>query len=541
MASQILQHRYLQWVLNLLAVVYLWSIFVIPNRLDWLLWWYLFYLPLEVPVFAALLLAPSRWRGPLMLICTLVISAGLVFRLSDMAAFMVFGRPFNPVLDLYLLPFGFDLLRSSVGVVAAILIFAALALVLVLIGLGTWHALRRVHRLLSSVSARTAYRAVAALMVLWVITYSAGWSKSSRYFFDQLLMHGNKVVSSVQELQQFREAISQDPYHDVAADKLFSALRNKDVLVIFVESYGRVLIDSERYRNVVRPQLSNATEVLSQSGYNSASAFIESSTMGGLSWLAHASAMSGLWIDSQMRYDALILSQRASLISLFARAGWRTVGVMPAITYAWPEGQYFGYDQLYDAPSLGYQGLPFNYVTMPDQFTLAQFQQRERRGSAADGQRKPVMAEIALISSHAPWTPIPQLLNWQMINDGSEFNQQASSGYRPDQVWSNLELLKNQYRDSVVYVINTLVSYVLEYGDEDLVVMVLGDHQPMPLIAEGASVADVLVHIISSDPDVIAAIGDWQWTPGMLPAADAPLWRMDSIRERLLQTFSPDL
>jgi hypothetical protein len=302
-----------------------------------------------------------------------------------------------------------------------------------------------------------------------------------------------------------------------------------------------VLIDSERYRNVVRPQLSLATEVLSQSGYNSASAFIESSTMGGLSWLAHASAMSGLWIDSQMRYDALILSQRASLISLFARAGWRTVGVMPAITYAWPEGQYFGYDQLYDAPSLGYQGLPFNYVTMPDQFTLAQFQQRERRGSAADGQRKPVMAEIALISSHAPWTPIPQLLNWQMINDGSEFNQQASSGYRPDQVWSNLELLKNQYRDSVVYVINTLVSYVLEYGDEDLVVMVLGDHQPMPLIAEGASVADVLVHIISSDPDVIAAIGDWQWTPGMLPAADAPLWRMDSIRERLLQTFSPDL
>ena len=541
MGSQILQHRYLKWGLTLLAVVYLWSIFVIPNRLDWLLWWYIFYLPLEVPVFAALLLAPQRWRRPLLLFCSLVIWAGLVFRLSDMAAHMVFGRPFNPVLDLYLLPFGFDLLRSSVGVLAAVLIFAALVLLLLLLLVVTWHALRRVQVLLNAVSARTAYSALAVVMVFWMVGYSAGWSKSSHYFFNQLLMHGNKVVSSVQELQQFREDINRDPYRDVAADKLFGVLRNKDVLVIFVESYGRVLIDSDRYSNIIRPQLGNATEVLSQHGFSSASAFIESSTMGGLSWLAHGSAMSGLWIDSQMRYDALILSQRNSLISLFGQAGWRTVGVMPAITYAWPEGRYFGYDQLYDAPSLGYQGLPFNYVTMPDQFTLAQFQQRERRGSAAYGERKPVMAEIALISSHAPWTPIPQLLSWQMLADGSEFNQQASSGYRPDQVWSNLELLKNQYRDSVVYVLNTLVSYLLEYGDDDLVVMVLGDHQPMPLIAEGASVADVLVHIISSDADVMAAISDWQWTPGMLPAADAPVWRMDSVRERLLQTFSPDL
>ena len=541
MAGQILQQRYSQWVLNLLAIFYLWSIFVIPNRLDWLLWWYLFYLPLEVPVFAVLLLASERWRRPLLLLSTLVVSAGLIFRLSDMAAFMVFGRPFNPVLDLYLLPFGFDLLRSSVGALAGVLIAAALGLVVALLVVISWHALKRVQTLLQAVSARKAYAAVAGVLVFWLVTHSAGWSKSSRYFFDQLWMHGNKVASSVQELQQFREVIAEDAYQNVAGDKLFRALHNKDVLIIFVESYGRVLIDSERYSPVIRPELTNAGQVLAQHGYSSASAFIESSTMGGLSWLAHGSAMSGLWIDSQLRYDALILSQRASLVSLFARAGWRTAGVMPAISYAWPEGKYFGYDQLYDAPALGYQGLPFNYVTMPDQFTLARFQHNERRGSVADGERKPVMAEIALISSHAPWTPIPQLLDWQMVVDGSEFNQQATSGYRPDQVWSNLDLLKNQYRDSVVYVINTLVSYMLEYGDKDLVLMVLGDHQPMPLIAEGSSVADVLVHIISSDPEVMAAVSGWQWTPGMLPATDAPIWRMDSVRERLLTTFSPDL
>ena len=541
MASRILNHPLLQWTLSLLAVWYLWSIFVIPNRLDWLQWWYLFYLPMEVPALAALLLLPGRAQRWSLLFATAVVSAGLIFRVSDMAAFMVFARPFNPVLDLYLLSFGFDLLRSSIGlagaVIASILLLGLVAGIVLL----TFAALRRVQTQLQQWPARATYFAVGAVFTVWAITYSSGWSKSSRYFIDQLVMHGNKVVVSLRELREFETAIAQDVYDNIPGEQLFGALAGKDVLVIFVESYGRVLLDSARYSPVIRPELARAGQTLAQNGFQSASAFLASSTIGGLSWLAHGTAMSGLWIDSQLRYDALMLSQRASLISLFGRAGWRTAGVMPAITMAWPEGKYFGYDQLYDAAALEYQGLPFNYVTMPDQFTLARFQQRERQGSVAAGERKPVMAEIALISSHAPWTPIPQVIDWQLIADGSEFNAQASSGYRPDQVWSDLDLLMNQYRDSVVYVINTLVSYVLEYGDPNLVVMIMGDHQPMQLIADGASVPDVLTHIISSDPEVMSAVANWQWTPGMLPADDAPVWRMDTVRDRLVQTFSPDL
>jgi len=37
-----------------------------------------------------------------------------------------------------------------------------------------------------------------------------------------------------------------DIYDSVPGERLFTALRNKDVLVIFVESYGRVLLDSAR-------------------------------------------------------------------------------------------------------------------------------------------------------------------------------------------------------------------------------------------------------------------------------------------------------
>ena len=533
---RIYQHRFSQILLDVLAVWFIFSIFVVPNRLDWLQWWYVLYVPLEVVVFSAMLLLPATAGRVALWLSSLVIAAGLVFRLADMSAFMIFARPFNPVLDTYLLADGFNLLVSSIGVIGALLVTVLASLLVLLIGVATYKSLQRIRRMLVAVPLRWSAAALVILLGFWLVTYNSGWGGASRYFIDQLAMHVRTAAGSITGLREFRAVIEQDEYRDVPADELFTALRGKDVLVVFVESYGRVLLESPRYAPAIRPLLEKVTQTLETEGFMSSSAFLASSTIGGLSWLAHGSAMSGLWIDSQLRYDALMMSNRPSLITLFSRAGWRTLGVMPAITMAWPEGSYFGYDKLYDAQALGYRGLPFNYVTMPDQYTLAQVQ-KERE--VAD--RPPIMAEIALISSHAPWTPIPDVIGWEEIGDGSEFDEQARRGPRTDQVWADLDLLMSQYRDSVEYVINTLVSYVTTYGDDDLLVLVMGDHQPMPLIADGAAGPDVPVHIISSDADIIRAINGWQWTPGMLPADDAPVWRMDEVRNRLLQTFSPAL
>lgn len=534
--SAVYHNRVSQLLLDVLAVWFIFSIFVIPNRLDWLQWWYLFYVPLEVVVFSLLLLVPAPAGRWLLGLSSAVIAAGLIFRLADMSAFMVFARPFNPVLDTYLLADGFNLLVSSVGLGVALLITLMIVVLIVLIVVLTYLSLRRIQLRLQAIPWRWAVASLTLLSAFWLLSFSSGWGGASRYFIDQLAMHVRTAVSSIAGVREFRQVISEDEYADVDASKLFTALQGKDVLLVFVESYGRVLLESSHYADTIRPMLVAAGDTLTARGFVSSSAFLASSTQGGLSWLAHGTAMSGLWIDSQLRYDALMMSQRPSLVSLFRRAGWRTLGVMPAITQAWPEGNYFGYDKLYDAQALNYRGLPFNYVTMPDQYTLAQVQ-KERELP----QRPPLMAEIALISSHAPWTPIPDVIEWDQITDGSEFNAQARRGPRTDQVWANLELLMSQYRDSVAYVINTLVSYITEYGDDNLVVMIMGDHQPMPLIADGATEPDVMVHIISSDADVIRAVAPWQWTPGMLPADEAPVWRMDQLRNRLLQTFSPQL
>jgi len=68
--------------------------------------------------------------------------------------------------------------------------------------------------------------------------------------------------------------------------------------------------------------------------------------------------------------------------------------------------------------------------------------------------------------------------------------------------------------------------------------LVMGDHPAAPMVTGDADDRDVPVHFIARDPAVIEAIADWGWQPGMLPDADAPVWRMDRMRDRFVEAFS---
>lgn len=523
----------LQLLLTLAAFVFVFAAFVVPKRIDWFDAMSFAYYPLELFVLALALLVPAGPGRVLRWLLAIVLAAGVIFRLADMVAFQVFLRPFNPVFDTYLLSDGFHFISSSFGQLVAVLMalfLVALSASLIVI---SFLSLARMQRVLW-LRPRTSFALALAALFVWLAASAAGWPRASRYFYDQLAMHVAHTLTSIKDLREFKDIVDSDAYAQVPGEELFGALRGKDVLVVFVESYGRTLLDKKEYAQQFVPYLRAAGADLAAAGWQSRSAFLTSPTVGGISWLAHGTALSGLWIDSQVRYDSLMMSQRASLPRLFKRAGWRTVGVMPAITLAWPEGDYFGYDRVYTAPELQYRGKPYNYVTMPDQFTLAQFQKFERDNK----NRTPVMAELALLSSHAPWTPVPTMIDWGSVGDGSVFSEEASSGDSAETVWQDRDRVLRQFRESIEYVLSSLTSYAQTYGDEDLVMLVIGDHQPMPYVTDNAESRDVLTHIIAKDPSVIDAISHWQWSAGMLPSSAAPVWRMDEVRDRFIQAFS---
>ncbi len=535
-ATMALKLRYLptaRQVLTLTAFVGLFVALTLPNRLVWISPQAFVFLPLEFMVIGLLLLVPGRAGDLCRWVLTVLLGLAVLLRGSDLVTHEIFARPFNLVFDSNLLADGSRLLTGVLGDFAALAVGLMLA---VAAGLLCWLAyvtLRRI-QLCVRKAPRLAGAVLVTLLLVGISLDMSGWRCTGTFAWDQLVLHGQQTVFSVRDIRQFAAIVNEDEWTGRSGAGLFGRLQGKDVYIVFAESYGRALLEREPFADSVRATLSQAQSSLAADGVHMRSAFLTAPTVGGLSWLAHASALSGAWIDSETRYQSLVISQRATLNRLFRDAGWRTVAAMPAISLVWPEGGYYGYDKIYDAHNFGYQGLPFNWVTMPDQYVWSALHERER----GDGIRRPVMAELALISSHAPWTPVAQLLPWEQVGDGRAFDIQAQSGLSPEEVWADVDSIRDHYRQSIEYMLQTLVSYVQEYGDEDLVVMVLGDHPAAPFITGDNEDKQVPVHLLAHDPAVIEAVADWQWQPGLLPDDDAPVWRMDRLRDQFIEAFS---
>jgi hypothetical protein len=82
---------------------------------------------------------------------------------------------------------------------------------------------------------------------------------------------------------------------------------------------------------------------------------------------------------------------------------------------------------------------------------------------------------------------------------------------------------------------------VEKYGDEDLVLVLLGDHQPARVVTGPGAGHDVPITIIARDAAVIDHISGWGWQDGLRPDPEAPVWPMDAFRDRFLEAYSPKL
>ncbi len=486
---------------------------------------------------ALLLLLPSRARRVVAVAGGVPLGLLAIVKLVDLGFDAVLARPFNLVYDWTMLSAGVEFLHTSIGRAGAVATVAGVVLlacgVLALMTLALLRLTRQVTR-----HRRAAAGAAGALAVAWVICALLGAQlvpgvPVAALAYDRVL----QVPTSLADREAFAARLADDAYANVPGEHLLTALRGKDVIVAFVESYGRDAIENPDFAPGVGAVLADAERRLRAAGFSARSAFLTSPTSGGGSWYAHATLLSGLWVDHQQRYADLVASDRLTLNHAFHKAGWRTVGVMPGIHRDWPEGAFYGYDRVYAARDLGYRGPGFTWGTIPDQFTLAAFQRFERDRAG----RTPVMAEIPLVSSHAPWTPVPRLLDWEELGDGTVYHsvrRSAPGGQGSlDEVWSDVGRVRGEYRRSIEYSLGSLLSYVETYGDDDLVVVFLGDHQPAPIITGFGASRDVPITILAKDPAVLDRISGWGWHEGLKPGPDAPVWPMDAFRDRFLAAF----
>jgi hypothetical protein len=524
--------------LSVLACAFVLFGLVVPNQLGRLSPEAFLRIPVEGLIgLAVLVVLPVRIRQLVAAAVGVVLALLTIVKIIDMGFYDSLNRPFSLVFDWSFFGPGLDFLKTSVGRTGEIAtVIGVLVLVVVVVVLMTLSVIR-----VSALGAHHRPRAAGALGALgvaWIVCaalgaqFVTGEPIASTSAATLTFEHAKAVHADLQDKDEFAQAQTVDAFAGTPANQLLTGLRGKDVLLTFVESYGQSAVEDPKLAPIVDPALEAGTASLKAAGFASESGWLTSPTYGGGSWFAHSTLLSGLWVDNQQRYNTLVKGNRLTLTSAFAKADWRTAAVVPDVTTAWPEGKFYGYDKIYAVHDFGYAGPSFGWATMPDQFALQAFQNAERANPHA-----PLMAEMALVSSHAPWAPIPSLVNWKDLGDGSIFDAMKKNQDPVGVVWRDSDRVRTQYAQSIAYSVTSVVQYMEKYGDKNTVLIFLGDHQPAPIITGSQASHNVPITIVAKDPAVLKRISGWNWTDGLKPGPQTPVWPMSAFRDRFLTAF----
>jgi len=491
--------------------------------------------PVEGLVVLGLLLVLRRRPARLLsLVAGVALGLVVVLGLVDAGVRHVLDRPLHLVTDVPLLGNGVDYVRDTWGRSMALLVQVAAVLLVALVITVTVSCLLRIERLVRHHRWATA-QVLAALAPIWLVAAALDADVGSDRPVaarSAIGMVDDQVALGRQDLRDNRDYAAQlapSAASSPAREQLLTHLRGQDVVLAFVESYGRSAVEDPGLAPATTAVLDQGTRRLAAAGFGARSGFLTSPTVGGGSWLAHSTLLSGTWVNSQPRYDQLFASTHSTLVRDFGRAGWRTAAFLPGNRLDWPEGSFYGYDEIYGAGTLGYRGPRFGWSLIPDQYALSALHARE----LAAPHRAPVLTEIELTSSHKPWWPLPRLVDWRAVGDGSGLtavSTDRATGTDPAGA-------RERYARAIQYSLSTLISFLATYGTDHTVLIVLGDHQPLPEITGGGASRDVPITIMAKDRAVLDRISPWGWTPGLRPHPDAPVWPMDGFRDRFLTAF----
>ena len=314
-----------------------------------------------------------------------------------------------------------------------------------------------------------------------------------------------------------------------------SRVEGADVFVVFLESYGAVSWERDAFVEALVPARRGFEAAVSGTGRRMASAFVESTTFGGESWLAHISLLSGTEVRDPATNVRLMAQERDTVVKLFSRRGFRTIAIMPGLLVGWPEGAFYGFEEIYDHARLDYRGPPFGWWGVNDQYALARVDAAE----IAPPDRPPAFVFFATISTHAPFVPAPPYqADWVRVLAETPYD--AGELDRAWSAWADWTNLGPSYVEALQYAFAHIGGYLRLRADRDLVLVLVGDHQPPALVSGAGASWEVPVHVVTSRADLHDRLVDGHgFVPGLEPRRPA-VARMDGLLPILLDAFGDE-
>jgi hypothetical protein len=452
-----------------------------------------------------------------------------LFRVGDAAMPMYLDRPFNLYIDSGYLFGLYDLLKTSSRSGDFLLLALGAVTVTLAVMACSWYAWQAAARVLAADRLRRAFLIGSGLILGAALVL--GWKPTEtpalvRLGQEVLLMH-----RQVEQQQAFVAKVEQAARDREANPASLKGLGGADVLVFIIESYGRIVFSRPEYYQTMAATLNCFARVIEQHGYGAVSSFLGSPTYGGSSWLAHGTLESGLRIGDDLENTALLRSALPPMAEIFNKEGYRTVSVMPGTRFAYPEGAYFGYQQVYYADHFNYRGPAFGWAPMPDQFVLDWVNRREM-----ENRHQPLFVRYALVSSHAAFNIQPPfIVDWQAIGDGGIYNDLQPIFYPI--TWPDLKNGGEAYLRSLDYEFTVLGDYLAKYVQADTLVIIIGDHQPNVQLTGTGESWSVPVHVVSRNARLLAPFRKRGYTPGLRPAQPPPHAGMETFLPGFLEDF----
>ncbi|HEY0939664.1 MAG TPA: sulfatase-like hydrolase/transferase [Steroidobacter sp.] len=514
------------WLLNALLTFHnVWpTVFIRPSG----------ELSIELAILLLILAAWQRLRGALPRRLLIVLAAlfvlGAIGRYAEVTAPALYGREVNLYWDLphvgaltgmlARVASPWLLILGTIGVLAgfALLYYAALC---------SWQ--RIANELQSpSVSIGASVVAIAVIIGFTLENIAEERPRIPRFSMPIAKTYGEqfaKVGTAMLERGTTRR-LPPSP----ALSSTLSLIDGSDVMVVFVESYGRVAYDNREFFAALAPSRAELADAVRDTGRSVISGYVESPTFGGGSWLSHLNFLTGVEVSEYSRAQLLMTQTRRNFGHALAEHGYRRVGLMPGLKLDWPEGVFYDFDRIYDDAALGYDGPAFGWWRIPDQFSLARLDVLERSDAGT-----PLFIFFPTVSTHTPFRPTPPYQSdWSRMLSTQPFDAaplQHSLAQLPD--WGNLA---ESYKSALSYSLQTLAGYLRTQARDDLILIVIGDHQPPAVVSGPNAPWDVPVHVIASKTAVLKSLAECGFVAGLIPAPHA-VGRMHQLGPALLRAF----
>jgi hypothetical protein len=470
-------------------------------------------------------LSPAKLRWMSVLWVALIVG-----RYVDVTVRSLYGREVNLYWDLKFVPdvtamFAFVATRWQAAAIAL-----GVLLVPLLLYVPVRWALGRVSDAATHPRARLVLASTAgAVLLLWIAPAAGALGPEGVRFVEPVAPAYVRAMTELAYEMTGAGVRALGPAPPIRSN--LSRVGRADVFLIFMESYGAVSWDRPEIAQPLAASRRRLEADIRESDRSVVSALVESTTFGGESWLAHLSLLSGTQVRDQRTNTRLMAQDRDTLVKAFGRHGYRTVAIMPGLLRSWPQGGFYGFEDIYNLTRLDYRGPPFGWWSINDQFALARVDALEVEPQP----RRPLFIFFPTITTHAPFTPAPPYQkDWARVLTTNPYDQvdlDRAWSEQPD--WMNLG---PSYVQSLIYTHATLGGYLRLRADRDFVVILIGDHQPPSLVSGPDASWDVPVHVIAGRTPLLDRLRHHGFREGLAPHHPA-LARMDTLLPVLLDAF----